>query len=203
MKPFAIAVAVFVGWMISGCSLRVVQNDDADVRAALTDVLDQYQYRASLAGKLIAAVNVEAMRERPMFEAVAAVQSGLSATLAAQHMVDDPVMFQRFEVSERQLTDSLSRLTIAIDEDHRLAGDTKCHRLKDLLFVAQGRIAMSRDRYDEAVERYNAALDLPTHDVAGRVLGYRRRLMFDIPDLPAANHQPRVDFGSLRGSLRV
>lgn len=203
MKQTAVVFVVFVIWLVSGCSLQSLPAEDSDVKAALMDVLDQYQYRAKLVAELIAAVHGEAKRQQQIRESVAAVQSQLTAIPATPVLLNDSVAFQRFEVGQRQLTDSLSRLLIAIDDDRRLADDSECHRLKVLLSISGRRIAGSRNRYDQAVEHYNAALDLFPNTAVASVLGYGKRPTFSVPDQPALRHPPRVDFGSLRGSLRV
>ncbi|WP_144158137.1 LemA family protein [Paraburkholderia sp. BCC1885] len=206
MKLVMTAITVFMIWLVSGCSIPVAQDRDADVNAALLDVLDvldQYQYRAGLVSNLLAAVHGGATREQPSLAALASARFQLAAIPSTPGVLDDPVAFQRFEVAQRQLADSLSGLLIAIDDDRQLAADAKIGRLRFQFATTESRIAVSRDQYDQAAKRYNAALARFPDSLTAQVFGYRRRPTFSGPEEAVPRHAPRVDFGSLRGSLRV
>lgn len=203
MKPIAIAFALFMMWLVSGCSLPAARDHDAEVNAALTEVLDQYQHRADLVSNLLAAVHAETNREQPPVAALEAASSQLAAIPATPVALGNPVAFQRFEVGQRQLEDSLSALLIAIDDDRRLAADPKIRRLTAQFAYAENRIAVSRDQYDQAAKQYNAALGQFPDNLTAQVLGYRKRPIFSGLAETLPRHPPRVDFDSLRGSLRV
>jgi LemA protein len=203
MKPGVIAFTLFLTWLVSGCSLPAARAPDADVNAALLDVLDQYEYRANLVSNLLAAVHGGTDREQPLLAALATARSQLATIPATPGVLNDAVAFGRFEVGQRQLEDSLSALLIAIDDDHRLATDAKIRRLRGQIALAEHRITVSRDQYDQAAKQYNAALGRFPDDLTAQVFGYRQRPTFSGSGGTVPRHPPRVDFGSLRGSLRV
>lgn len=203
MKPVAIALTLFMMWLVSGCSLPVARDHDAEVNAALMEVLDQYQHRADLVSNLLAAVHGETNREQPPVAVLEAASSQLAAISATPGVLGNPVAFQRFEVGQRQLEDALSALLIAIDDDRRLANDPKFRRLTAQFAYAENRIAVSRDQYDQAAKQYNAALGQFPDNLTAQVLGYRKRPSFSGSAETLPRHSPRVDFDSLRGSLRV
>ncbi|SDI86093.1 LemA family protein [Paraburkholderia phenazinium] len=203
MKPTAIAFRLFLTLLLSSCSLPVARDHDAQVNAALMDVLEQYQYRANLVSKLLAAVHGAANLAGPPLAALVAARSQLAVVPATPGELDNPVAFERFEVGQRQLEDALSGLLISIDDDRRLAADPTICRLRAQFANAESRIATERDQYDQAAKQYNAALDRFPDNFAARVFGYQKRSTFDGSALALPRHPPRVDFGSLRGSLRV
>ncbi|WP_408351973.1 LemA family protein [Paraburkholderia sp. RL17-337-BIB-A] len=63
-------------------------------------------------------------------------------------------------------------------------------------------IAVTRKAYDEAVDRYNASLSVFPRDVEARILALHERPKFSAA-AETVTRQPRTDFGTLRGSLRV
>lgn len=202
MKPVVIAFALFMMMLVSGCSLPAVRDPDAEVNAALMNVLDQYEYRANLISNLLAAVHGDANHVQPPLTPLMTATSQVAAIPATRDGLGDPVAFERFEVGQRQLEDSLSGVLIAIDDDRRLAADPKIRRLRVQFANAESRIAVSRDQYDQEAKQYNAALGRFPNNLTAQVLGYRRRPTFSGSTV-APRHPPRVDFDSLRGSLRV
>lgn len=203
MKPVVMAFAIFTMWLMSACSLSAAQDHEADVNAALMDVLDQYQYRANLVSNLLAALDGEVNREKPPLSALEAARSQLAAIPATPDILEDPVAFQRFVAGQRQLEDSLSGLLIVIDGDRRLASDPKIRRLRGRFANVESRIVVSRDEYDQTAKQFNAALGQFPNNLTAHVFGYRQRPTFSGSGDVVRHRPPRVDFGSLRGSLRV
>jgi LemA protein len=203
MKRVVIAFSLFVMCLVNGCSLPAARDHDSEVNGALMDVLDQYQYRANLVSNLLAAVHRDANRGQPPLAALVAARSQLADIPATPGELDDPVAFQRFEVGQRQLEDALSGLLIAVDDDQRLAADPEIRRLRIQFANAESRIAVARDQYDQAAKQYNAALGRFPNNLPAQILGYGKRPTFSGSGEAVPCHPPRVDYGSLRGSLRV
>lgn len=204
MTMIRITIALFTSVLIlTGCQLRLAPPDDSDVNAAQTEMLEQYRDRGELLAKLIALTQDAAKQDGPLAAAVVKIQAQLASMPATPGTGGNPVDFERFEIGQRELGDAVSRLLIASDEDRRLHGDAGVRTLKRQLAVAERRIAVSRERYREAAGHYNSTLRVFPGSVAARALGLHERPLPGEPDRAVAHRKPRMDFDSLRGSLRV
>ena len=185
---------------LGGCLPRYAPVDDAEVSAAMGDVLQEYQKRGELARNLIVLVRPLAdPNDTPDAEVVAA-QAGLDRMLANRHARADPIEFERFEIAQRQLGDAISRLLIESGNDRHLRQDPRFRSLRRQLATADRRIAMEQRAYDEAVGRYNASLTVFPHNVEARILALHALTKFGAGDR-TAKRLPRTDFGALRGSM--
>jgi LemA protein len=188
--------------LLGGCLSRYVPVNDAQVSAALQDVLDQYQKRGELARSLATLVQPVAGQTDALDMEVAAAQASLDRLRATPQAQLQQVDFERFETVQRQLSDAISRVLIESGNDRQLRQDPRFRSLRRRLAAVDRRIASGRLAYNEAVDRYNAGLAVFPYDVEARMLALHARARFDAPD-KTAKRPPRTDFGALRGSLQV
>jgi LemA protein len=188
--------------LLGGCLSRYAPVDDAQVSAALQDVLDQYQKRGELARSLATLVQPVAGQTDALDMEVAAAQASLDRLRATPQAQLQQVDFERFETVQRQLSDAISRVLIESGNDRQLRQDPRFRSLRRRLAAVDRRIASGRLAYNEAVDRYNAGLAVFPYDVEARMLALHARARFGAPD-KTAKRPPRTDFGALRGSLQV
>jgi LemA protein len=188
--------------LLGGCLPRFVPADDAEVSAALKEVLQHYQKRAELARELITLVQPVSNRTDALVAAVMDVQADLDCIRTAPETMVDRVAFERFKIAQRQLGDALSGLLVESGNDRRFHKDPRFRSLARQLGGVDRQINVARQAYDEAVDRYNASLNIFPRDVEARILAVHERPEFG-PAAGTTTRQPRTDFGSLRGSMRV
>ena len=189
--------------LLGGCLPRFVPVDDAEVSAALKEVLQQYQKRAELARELITLVQPVSNRTDALVAAVMDAQADLDYRIrTAPETMVDRVAFERFKIAQRQLGDALSGLLVESGNDRRFHKDPRFRSLVRQLGGVDRQINVARQAYDEAVDRYNASLNVFPRDVEARILAVHERPEFG-PAAGTTTRQPRTDFGSLRGSMRV
>lgn len=188
--------------LLGGCLPRYVQVDDAEVSAALKEVLQQYGKRAELARDLIVLVQSAANRNDTLVAAVVAAQADLDCIRIAPGALMEPVAFEQFEIAQRQLGDALSRLLVESGNDRSFHKDPRFRSLSRQLGGVDRQVAVAQKAYNEAVGRYNASLNAFPHEVEARILALHERPKFSAT-AETATRPPRTDFGTLRGSMRV
>ncbi|MEM5384056.1 LemA family protein [Paraburkholderia phymatum] len=211
MKSTSIISLLLGLLLLASCGINPSMTSDREVNAAFADVLDQYGQRLDLA----ADASTLARKYLPADSLVLAQMDDSRETVASLHasseFVDTPALFERFDIAQRQLTEAISQLMIACEGVRRLNNDPKFRVLQSRLASSAGRIALARDRYDDAARRYNVSLrhfssQLPSgvpFNLAEAIRPGRDKPTFSVKDGSPVHRHPRTDFGSLRGSLRV
>jgi LemA protein len=145
---------------LTGCGINAVPTQDEQVKAAWSQVLNEYQRRADLVPNLVATVKGYAKQEQTVFIQVAEARAKATQTqmnLPAD-VLSNPQAFQQFEQSQAQLGASLGRL-LAISENYpTLKSDQNFLVLQSQLEGTENRIAVARRDYIDAVQVYNTTL---------------------------------------------
>src|SRR5437867_9056597 len=117
MRGFGIAVAALCTLFLSGCGYNQLQRNDEQVKAAWSEVLNQYQRRADLVPNLVNTVKGFAQQEKDVLTQVTAARSRVGSIQATPELVDNPEAFARFQAAQRELGGALSRL-LAVAESY-------------------------------------------------------------------------------------
>jgi LemA protein len=97
-----LAAALFV----SGCGYNQLQAEDEAVKAAWSEVENQYQRRSDLVPNLVATVKGEASFEQGTLEKVIQARAKATSIQATPELVNDPAAFQKFEAAQGELSSS-------------------------------------------------------------------------------------------------
>jgi LemA protein len=141
-------------------NVNTVPRQDEAVKAAWSQVLNQYQRRADLIPNLVATVKGYARQEQQVF--IAVTEARAKATQLQLQLPPDvltnPQVFKQFEQNQAALTGALGRL-IAVSESYpQLKSDQNFLALQSQLEGTENRIAVARRDYIDAVQRYNTTL---------------------------------------------
>ena len=188
--------------LLGGCLARYVPVDDAEVSTALKEVVQQYEKRAELTRDLIMLVQSAGNRNDTLVAVVAAAQADLDCIRIAPGAPVEQVAFERFDITQRQFGDALSRLLVESGNDRYFHKDPRFRSLSRQLGGVDRQIAITRKAYDEAVDRYNANLNAFPNEIEARILALHERPKFSAA-AGTATRPPRTGFGALRGSMRV
>ena len=96
--------------LLSSCGYNRLQGLDEDVKAALSEVDNQYQRRNDLIPNLVEVVKGYAKHERETLEAVVKARAEATQTKLDVKDLSDPKAVQRFQEAQGSLTQALSRL---------------------------------------------------------------------------------------------
>jgi LemA protein len=184
-----LAVSLFV----SGCGYNQLQAEDEAVKAAWSEVENQYQRRADLVPNLVATVKGEASFEQETLERVIQARAKATSIQVTPEMVNDPAAFQKFEAAQGELSSALSRLLVTVEKYPDLKANQAFRDLQVQLEGTENRIAVARKRYVDAVQQYNTLVrSFPTNLTARYLLNLMVRPTFEAR--AGADQPPEVKF---------
>jgi len=196
MRSFRIWVVLACALMASGCGYNRFQQQDEAVKAAWSEVVNQYQRRADLVPNLVNTVKGYAAQEQRVLIGVTEARARVGSIQATPELVNDPQAFQRFEAAQGQLTQALKSL-IAVSEAYpQLKSDQNFRDLQAQLEGTENRITVARHRYIEAVQSYNVLVRSFPTNLTAMWFKYPLKQNFAVQDEAAIEHPPTVDFNT-------
>jgi len=177
----------------SGCGYNKIQGADEQVKAAWSEVANQYQRRADLVPNLVATVKGAADFEKSTLEAVVNARARATSIQATPELVNDPAAFKNFEAAQGELSSALSRLLVTVERYPDLKANANYRDLQAQLEGTENRIAVARGRYIDAVAEYNKLVRyFPTNLTARFLLGAQVRPTFEARE--GTDKPPEVKF---------
>jgi LemA protein len=178
---------------ISGCGYNKLQGLDEDVKAAWSEVQNQYQRRADLVPNLVATVKGAANFEKETLTQVIEARSKATSVKIDANSLSNPEVFKQFEQAQSQLTSALSRLLVVVERYPDLKANQNFRDLQAQLEGTENRITVARRRYIERVAEYNKGIRFfPTNLTAKYLLGLEMRQTFSTDE--SAAKPPAVKF---------
>jgi len=180
----------------SGCGINRLPSLDEQVKAAWSEVLNQYQRRSDLIPNLVETVKGYARQEQQVLTKVTEARAKATQTQVQlpSDVLSNPAAFHQFEENQAALTGTLSRLLVAVERYPNLKSDQNFLALQSQLEGTENRIAVARRDYINAVQAYNTALrTIPTRWTAAMFYpNLTLRQTFTISD--QAQQVPQVKF---------
>ena len=141
----------------AGCGYNTIQTYDEQVNAAAAQIKVQLQRRADLIPNLVETVKAYAKQEQTVFTEVAEARAKLAGAVQSGDL-------QQMAEANRQLTAPLGRLLAIAENYPQLKSNENFRALQDQLEGTENRIAVARQDYNEAVNRYrpSASVMAPT-----------------------------------------
>ncbi|MEO7062446.1 MAG: LemA family protein [Dokdonella sp.] len=186
-------VCVLVG-LLSGCGYNSIQSKDEGVKAAWSEVVNQYQRRADLVPNLVNTVKGYAAHEEEIFVKVAEARSQVGKiTLSADDLSDETKMKQ-FQAAQSQLTGALSRLMAVSENYPQLKADGLFQNLQAQLEGTENRVTVARNRYIAAVQEYNTFIRSFPTNLTAKMFGYKTKANFTVENEKQISTAPTVNF---------
>jgi LemA protein len=153
-----LAVAYLTLLTLPGCGVNRVPTLDEQVKAAWSEVLNQYQRRADLIPNLVETVRGYAHQEQAVLTAVVEARAKATQMQLPADILSNPEAFHQFEQNQSALGGALGRL-LAVSENYpNLKSNQNFLALQSQLEGTENRIAVARRDYIIAVQEYNTAL---------------------------------------------
>jgi len=186
------AAAAVLG--LSGCGYNDFQRLDEQVKAAWSEVLNQYQRRADLIPNIVNTVKGEANFEQETLTKVVEARAKATSIQVTPETLNNPEAFNRFQQVQGELSSALSRL-IAVSENYpNLKTNQGFQDLRVQLEGTENRITVARNRYIKAVADYNVlARQFPTN-LTAMMFSYSVKPSFTVENEGAISRPPAVDF---------
>ena len=194
MRRWMCAVPLLV-LLLSGCGYNTIQSADEQVKAAWSEVLNQYQRRADLVPNLVETVKAFAKQEMDVLTRVTEARARVGSIQATPELVDNPEAFQRFQQAQGELTSALSRLLVVAENYPQLKSDANFRDMQAQLEGTENRIAVARNRYIKGVEQYNVTVRQFPANLTAMAFGYKPKPNFTVENEREISKPPKVDFG--------
>ena len=153
-----LTVVVLMSWLLAGCGINNIPTYDEQVKAAWSQVENQYQRRADLIPNLVETVKGFARQEQEILTAVVEARAKATSIQVDASTLDDPQKLQQFQQAQNQLTGALSRLMAVSERYPELKSNQNFLALQSQLEGTENRIAVARRDFIAAVERYNTEI---------------------------------------------
>jgi LemA protein len=182
--------------LLSGCGYNQIQSQDQSVKAAWSEVLNQYQRRADLVPNLVNTVKGYAAQEKSVLLGVTEARAKVGTIQATPELINDEAAFKKFQASQGELTAALKSL-IAVSENYpQLKSDQNFRDLQAQLEGTENRIAVARNRYIDAVRAYNVTIRSFPSNLTAMIFKYQTKPNFAVENEAAIAKPPSVDFGT-------
>lgn len=187
--PIAILVVIAL-WMGSAYNGFVNANENVDGQWA--EVETSYQRRFDLIPNLVKTVKGYADFEKSTL--VEVTQARASAMKAMNGVGQDGKGLQEFERANQGLGVAMGRFFGYTERYPELKANQNFLELQAQLEGTENRIAVARDRYNEAVKVYNKKIKTFPGTMFAGLFGFQEREYFE--SKAGAEDAPQVDFGS-------
>ncbi|WP_343487911.1 LemA family protein [Allomuricauda sp. d1] len=154
---------------------------EADAKTAWSNVESSYQRRNDLIGNLVKTVQGAADFEREtLTEVIEARSKATATTIDANNITADQLA--QFQQAQTGLSSALSRLLVTVERYPELKANQNFLELQSQLEGTENRINVARDRYNEAVNKY----DIHTTKFPGKLLAG----LFGFEEMPRYKADP-------------
>ncbi len=196
MKAIRMVWCVAAAALLSGCGYNQIQTQDESVKAAWSEVVNQYQRRADLVPNLVNTVKGYAAQEKSVLLGVTEARAKVGTIQATPELINDEAAFKKFQAAQGELTSALKSL-IAVTENYpQLKSDQNFRDLQAQLEGTENRITVARNRYIDAVRAYNVTIRSFPSNLTAMIFKYQTKPNFAVENEAAISKPPTVDFGT-------
>jgi LemA protein len=180
----AIVLVVLLGFgaKFVGIHNQLAVQQEA-VKAQWADVEVVLQRRSDLIPNLVSTVKGFAAHETEVYKSIADARAALISGRTPQEKI----------AANDQLSGALSRLLVVAENYPQLKSNENFLRLQDELSGTENRISVERRKYNEALETYNATLQLFPQNIVASMSGFTRNDAY-FKTAPGADQAPKVQF---------
>jgi len=172
---------------------------DEQVNQQWAQVESQYQRRFDLIPNLVRTVQGAANFEKSTLEAVVNARARVGQVQApagppgtAASLPNDPNAMQKFADAQAGLSSALSRLLVVVERYPDLKSNQNFLELQSQLEGTENRIAVERQRYNEAAQLYNTAVRRFPASLVANMSGFKQKAYFK--GVAGSQQAPQVDF---------
>jgi len=189
-----IVLTLLCAGLLSGCGYNQIQSNDEAVKAAWSEVLNQYQRRADLIPNLVAVVQGYAAHEKEVLTKVTEARASVAGIKATPELVNDPAAFAKFQQAQGELGSALARLLVVAENYPQLKADANFRDLQAQVEGTENRITVARNRYIKAVEAFNVGVRTFPNNLTAMLFGYKTKANFTVEDEKALAKPPVIRF---------
>ncbi|QYJ68495.1 LemA family protein [Flavobacterium litorale] len=188
----------WIGWIILAVLVLIVifsynglVGVRADAKTAWADVESSYQRRNDLIGNLVNTVKGAADFERgTLTDVIEARAKATSVNIDPTNIT--PEQLAQFQQAQGNVSSALSRLLVTVERYPDLKANQNFLALQSQLEGTENRINVARDRYNEAVNKYDKKKHSFPNVLFANILGFEDMARFKADE--GAEKAPEVQF---------
>jgi LemA protein len=194
MRYLRIALVIGLLNLLAGCGYNSIQSKDEGIKAAWSEVVNQYQRRIDLVPNLVNTVKGYATHEEEVFTKVTEARANVGKVTINADQLDDAAALQKFQAAQGELSSALSRLMAVSENYPQLKADGLFQNLQAQLEGTENRITVARNRYIQAVQDYNTFVRSFPQNLTAMIFGYKTKANFSVENEKQISTAPTVDF---------
>lgn len=194
MRAWSAVVAAAAVLGLSGCGYNNLQQQDESVKAAWSEVVNQYQRRADLIPNLVNTVKGYAAQEQRVLIGVTEARAKANSIQVTPEVLSNPQLFQKYQAAQGELTQALSHLMAVTENYPQLKSDQNFRDLQSQLEGTENRITVARDRYIQAVQSYNVTVRSFPQNLTAKMFGFQVKPNFTVANEQQIATAPNVSF---------
>jgi len=200
MRAIGYFVVMAAVLLVSGCGYNRIQQQDEGVKAAWSEVINQYQRRADLVPNLVNTVKGFAAQEQKVLIGVTEARAKVGSIQATPELVNDPAAFKKFQAAQGELSQALKSLLAVTENYPQLKSDANFLDLQSQLEGTENRITVARNRYIQAVQDYNTLIRTFPNNLTAMLFKYQIKPNFTVDNEAAIAKPPAVQFDAAPAS---
>ncbi|MDI7158293.1 LemA family protein [Leptospira santarosai] len=193
-KSFMTIALTFAVLVSSNCGYNSIQEEDEAVTASWAEVLNQYQRRTDLIPNLVNTVKGYAAQEEKVLTEVTRVRAGVGSIQADEKTLNNPELFKKYAQAQSQMTSALSRLLVVAENYPELKSNQNFRDLQAQLEGTENRITVARNRYIQAVQKYNIAIRQFPSNLTAKFFGFETKPSFTVENEKEISKSSEVKF---------
>jgi LemA protein len=193
MKKGTLAiVALFLLFGVYGCnSYNGLVGKETTVQDLWAKVQTQYQRRADLIGNLVKTVQGAADFEKStLTEVIQARSAATQIKLDANDLT--PENMAKYQAAQDQLSGSLSRLLVSVEQYPQLKANQNFLELQAQLEGTENRISVARDNFNTGVKDYNLSVKTFPTNIMAKIFGFAEKAFFEAT--AGSQNAPDINF---------
>ena len=194
MRAWSVASLAVAVLALSGCGYNTLQAKDEAVKAAWSEVVNQYQRRADLIPNLVNTVKGYAAQEQRVLVEVTEARARVGSIQVTPEVLNNPELFQKYQDAQNQLTGALKSLFAVTENYPQLKSDQNFRDLQSQLEGTENRITVARNRYIQAVQDYNVTVRTFPTNLTAKVFGFQTKPNFSVANEAQISTAPTVSF---------
>ncbi|GAC1694704.1 MAG: LemA family protein [Steroidobacteraceae bacterium] len=194
MRAWSSAVLAAAVLGLSGCGYNNLQSQDEGVKAAWSEVVNQYQRRADLIPNLVNTVKGYAAQEQKVLIGVTEARAKVGSIQVTPEVLNDPEAFKKYQAAQGELSGALKSLLAVTENYPQLKSDQNFRDLQSQLEGTENRITVARNRYIAAVQSYNVTVRQFPANLTAKVFGFQVKPNFTVANEQQVSTAPTVSF---------
>ena len=194
MRAWSYALLAVMVFGLCGCGYNTLQQKDEGVKAAWSEVVNQYQRRADLIPNLVNTVKGYAAQEQRVLVEVTEARAKVGSIQVTPEVLNDPALFQKYQAAQNQLTGALKSLFAVSERYPELKSDQNFRDLQSQIEGTENRITVARNRYIQAVQDYNVTVRQFPANLTAKMFGFQVKPNFTVENEQQISSAPTVSF---------